>query len=392
MRINLWSMKTRLSLFAIVVVSLVLFEHVRGVESNSHSTRIAPAAPRNLRVASLEKAESGPVASGSKVSERAASEGAVSDGNLSGNAASDSADVAIRKTADAFTAAFDRGDAAAIAALWTVDGEYLDGEGNRFAGRGAIERQYTRFFAEHPDAKIEIVIDAIRPIGADAAIEDGHASLLLGAPQRVEKLGQAPREDDFSRGSLDTARSQSHFSGGPQSSPYTVIHAKVEGRWLMASVREPRALQQSQTADPLASLDWLVGSWRAEQNGGRMDVAYRWVANHSFLERTYSVEQGGRVTASGVQLIGRDPSSEELQSWSFTSDAGFAVGNWIPQPNGWTIATRGKLPDGTTTGAVNYLTRVDANTLSWQSRERKSGGVSLPDTEAVRLTRDVASR
>jgi uncharacterized protein (TIGR02246 family) len=362
MRINLWSMKTRLSLFAIVVVSLVLFEHVRGVETNSHSTRVAPAAPRNLRLASLEKAESGPVASGRKVSERAAGEGAVSDDNVSGNAASDSADVAIRKTAEAFTAAFDRGDAAAIAALWTVDGEYLDGEGNRFAGRGAIERQYARFFAEHPDARIEIVIDAIRPIGADAAIEDGHASLLPRVP------------------------------GEPQSSPYTVIHAKVEGQWLMASVREPRALQQSQTADPLASLDWLVGSWRAEQNGGRMDVAYRWIANHSFLERTYSVEQGGRVTASGVQLIGRDPSSEELQSWSFTSDAGLAVGNWIPQPNGWTIATRGKLPDGTTTGAVNYLTRVDANTLSWQSRERKSGGVSLPDTEAVRLTRDVPSR
>ena len=78
--------------------------------------------------------------------------------------------------------AFDRGDAAAIAALWTVDGEYLDGTGTRFVGRDAIERQYARFFAEHPGAKIEIKIDAIRPIGADAAIEDGHASLLPRQP------------------------------------------------------------------------------------------------------------------------------------------------------------------------------------------------------------------
>ena len=123
-----------------------------------------------------------------------------------------------------------------------------------------------------------------------------------------------------------------------------------------------------------------------------MDVTFRWVANRSFLERTYSVEQGGRITASGVQLIGLDPSTRELQSWNFTSDAGYAVGNWIPQPDGWAIASRGKMPDGTTTGAVNYLTRVDDNTLSWQSRERKSGGVSLPDTEAVRLTRVVAPR
>jgi hypothetical protein len=206
-------------------------------------------------------------------------------------------------------------------------------------------------------------------------------------PQRVEKLGQAPRDDVFSRGSLDAARSQSHFS----TSPYTVIHAKVGGQWLMASVREPRA-EQAESDDRLASLDWLVGSWRAQQNGKRMDVTFRWVANRSFLERTYSVEQGGRITASGVQLIGKDPASQDLQSWNFTSDAGFAVGNWIPQPDGWAIATRGKLPNGTTTGAVNYLTRLDENTLGWQSRERKAGGVSLPDTAGVQLTRVGASR
>ena len=95
-----------------------------------------------------------------------------------------------------------------------------------------------------------------------------------------------------------------------------------------------------------------------------MDVTFRWVANRSFLERTYSVEQGGRITASGVQLIGQDAGHQEIQSWNFTSDAGFAVGNWIAQADGWAIVTRGKLPDGTTTGAVNYLTRLDENTLS----------------------------
>ncbi len=120
-----------------------------------------------------------------------------------------------------------------------------------------------------------------------------------------------------------------------------------------------------------------------------MVVQFRWVAGHSFLERTYSVEQRGRITTSGVQLIGRDVASGELQSWSFTSDAGYAIGSWIAQPDGWSIVTRGKLPDGTTTRAVNYLTRLNEDTLSWQSRERKAGDTSLPDTDAVRLTRVV---
>ncbi len=350
MRTDLWSAKTGVSLFAILMVAVVWFEHVRGVEPDTRPERLAAAVPGNvIRGASPAIAE-----------QNTAGGGAAENRVSSGDAENGGTEAAIRKTADAFTAAFDRGDAAAIAALWTKDGEYLDSAGGRFSGRDAIERQYARFFAEHPGAKIQITIDAIRPISADAALEDGHATLL-------------PRESD-----------------APPSSPYTVIHTKVGDRWLMASVREPR-IAQSTSNDPLDALDWLVGTWRAEQNGGRIDVTFRWVANHKYLERTYSIEQGGRIADSGVQLIGRDATTHELQSWNF-SDAGFAVGDWIAEHDGWAIVTRGKLPDGTTTAAVNYLTRLDDNTVSWQSRERKAGKISLPDTDAVRLTRVTSAR
>ena len=342
MKLNLWSMKTDLSVFAIIVIGIVLFEHLRGVDSNGRATGVAAAAT-------------------DKITREPAPASATDENGTNQHPESGTVDAAIRQTADDFVQAFNRGDAAAIARLWTVDGEYLDGAGKRFVGRDAIEGEYARFFDEQPGAKIEITIDAIRPLGADAAIEDGHASLL-------------PRQP-----------------GAPASSAYTAIHTKVDGRWLMASVREPAA-EQSASADPLDSLDWLVGSWNAEQNDGKMDVTFRWVANHNFLERVYSVEQGGRITTSGVQLIGQDPVSQEIQSWNFTSDAGFAVGDWIAQPDGWAIVTRGKLPDGTTTSAVNYLTRLDENTLSWQSRERKAGKISLPDTDVVRLTRVKAAR
>ena len=384
MKTNLWSMKTGLPLFAIGVVAVVLFEHVRGLEPSGRAERCSAAQKwNNVHGAGLINIENGGAASDSPANDGPASgsaddltaEDETSEGpcitvldaktklddltaedKISESEAAETVEEAIHDTADAFIAAFDRGDAASIAALWTVDGEYIDGTGTHVVGRAAIERQYAQFFAEHPGAKIEIAIDAIRPISDDAAIEDGRAALL-------------PRA-----------------AGATPGSPYSVIHVKVDDRWLMASVREPPA-GQSADNDPLASLDWLVGSWRADQNGARMDVTFRWIANRSFLERTYVVEQGGRITVSGVQLIGQDPSSRELQSWNFTSDAGFAVGNWIARPDGWAIVTRGKLPDGTTTGAVNYLTRLDENTLSWQSRERKAGEVSLPDTDAVQLAR-----
>ncbi len=72
-------------------------------------------------------------------------------------------------------AAFNKGDAKAIAALWTEDGEYIDDTGRSFVGRDAIEKGYAEFFAANPNAKIQISIDSLRLLSSDTAIEDGRA-------------------------------------------------------------------------------------------------------------------------------------------------------------------------------------------------------------------------
>jgi uncharacterized protein (TIGR02246 family) len=353
---NLWSIKSGFSMFALAVVGVVLLDHVFGVEPTRRSERVSAATSSESPSADSEATAIATTESDDSVK---TSDLETSVENHS--AADETVDVAIRKTADSFVAAFDRGDAAAVADLWTSDGEYIDDLRQRYRGRAEIERAYAQLFATCPGAKIEIKIDAIRPIGADTAIEDGHASLVP------------------------------HQPGAPASSPYTVVHTKVDGKWLMASVREP-VVQSAASSGPLASLDWLVGTWYAEQNGASMEVEYRWVANHAFLERTYSVKKEGLVTASGVQLIGQDANHQEIQSWDFNSDAGYAVGNWIVQPDGWGIVTRGKLAGGEATSAVIYLTRADDNTLGWQSRERTADGGPLPDTDGVWLKREPTGR
>ena len=59
---------------------------------------------------------------------------------------------AIRKSSHAFEEAFNKADAKAVAALWTIDGDYVDETGQVFAGRDAIEKQYADFFANHQAA------------------------------------------------------------------------------------------------------------------------------------------------------------------------------------------------------------------------------------------------
>lgn len=268
-----------------------------------------------------------------------------------------SADLAvIRDSSQAFVAAFNQGDAKGVAALWTADGEYIDETGRASSGRAAIEKEYAAFFAAHPGTKIRIALDSLKLLSDSAAIEDGRAV-----------LDPAP-------------------AGAPATSKYTAVHVKVDGKWLMSTVRDMRVESPSAYRN-LADLEWLIGTWTAEEHGVKTESVCRWVAGKSFVQRTYTTSQPDGTSTSGVQLIGWNPQGGHMQSWSFSAAGGHAVGIWTPREQGWSAEIRGTLGDGTSTIAVNRLTRLDDNAYVWQSVERTAGGESLPDTDEVVLKR-----
>ena len=49
-----------------------------------------------------------------------------------------------------FIAAFNKGDAKAVAAFWTPDATYVDQVGREYKGREAIEKLYEKVFAARP--------------------------------------------------------------------------------------------------------------------------------------------------------------------------------------------------------------------------------------------------
>ena len=63
-------------------------------------------------------------------------------------------EAALLKTAEAFVEAFHKGDAKAVAAFWTKDGDYTDQEGHTVKGQEAIEKSFTAFFAENKGLKL----------------------------------------------------------------------------------------------------------------------------------------------------------------------------------------------------------------------------------------------
>lgn len=263
---------------------------------------------------------------------------------------------AIRAGSRDFVSAFNAGDADAIAALWTPDGEYIDDVGHRFVGRDAIERGYSDYFADSPQSKLRIMIDSLRLLSENTAIEDGRAVV---DPPPV---------------------------GVPGYSKYTVIHVKVDGKWLMASVRDTHVETPSGFRN-VADLEWLIGSWIAEEQGNRIESVCSWIANKSFVERKYTVTQfDGSVTA-GVQIIGWNALNEHVQSWDFSPDGGHAVGVWSPHEGGWTAEIQGVTGDGAVTTSVNGLTKMDEGAYVWQSVARTVDGVALPDSDEVVIKR-----
>jgi uncharacterized protein (TIGR02246 family) len=263
---------------------------------------------------------------------------------------------ALRQSSLDFVDAFNRRNSKAVAALWAEDGEYIDDVGRRLIGREAIEEGYSQFFTNNPKTTMRITIDSLRLLGDHTAIEDG-------------------------RGVVDPPP-----AGVPGFSKYTTIHVKVNGKWLMASVRDTHVETVSAFRN-VADLEWLIGAWKAEEHGVKTESTCRWIANKSFVERRYTITHVDGAQSTGVQLIGWNPLDGHVQSWNFSPDGGHAVGVWSPTPDGWAAEMRGVTGNGVLTKSINTLTRLDDNAYVWQSVERTAGESSLPDTGEIVLRR-----
>lgn len=175
-------------------------------------------------------------------------------------------------------------------------------------------------------------------------------------------------------------------SGESTVGAYSVVHVKVDGRWLMASVRDAQA-DGGSAHEHIADLQWLIGTWTAEEQGATTESVCKWIGEKSFVERRYTTKAADGVEASGVQIIGWNAQAGHVQSWNFSADGSFAVGIWTPTEGGWQAAVSGVTVGGATTSAINRLQRLDDNAYVWQSVNRSLNATPLPDSGEVIMRR-----
>jgi uncharacterized protein (TIGR02246 family) len=261
---------------------------------------------------------------------------------------------AIRQIVAGYGDAFNKGDLDALMAIWAPDAEYIDESGKVTKGRDGIAALFKKFLEDNKGTKMALEVTNVRPLKGDVALQDGKSTFT--APD----------------GSTDQGR-------------FTAVWFKSNGKWQIRSARDlPYAGGDVPGAGgPLKDLQWLIGEWEGDK--GAVVVAARWMLGNAFLAIDYKVKEAdGDLTVH--QLVGFDPLTGQLKSWSFDSRGGYGEGLWTRDGTAWIVDIAGVLPDGMVGTAVNVLRRADDQTIVFESRDREIGGQPIPNSE-VKLTR-----
>jgi uncharacterized protein (TIGR02246 family) len=263
----------------------------------------------------------------------------------------------IRKMVASYVQAFNRHDAKALAEHWSPDAVYLNRTtGEEVVGRPAIADQFTALLKENPELKLEVKVESIQFISPNVAVEHGTSKLL------------AP-------------------NAKPEDIEYTAVEVKRDGKWLLDRVTDKAKESVVSHYEQLKPLEWMVGEWTSAEDNAEVELDCNWTKNQNFLTRSFKITIDGSVSTAGMQLIGWDPATKSVRSWTFDSNGAFADATWGENGGRWYIRNRGTLSDGRATTMVNVMKKVDDNSFTWQTIERTAGGELLPNIDEIQIVR-----
>ncbi len=257
---------------------------------------------------------------------------------------------AIHAVLTQFKEAFQKGDAAAAAGLMTAEAELIPDNAELLKGRDAIQKAFAAQFAEGGRPNFKLDAKSMRFPSRDVALEDGIMTVT-------------------------------HVRGEPEVHHYHILYAREDGKWLISVIKEWPA-----EASPLAALQELIGTWSGKNGDAELETTYEWFGNKRFIKATVNVHQKG-LSFKAVQMIGSDPTTGEIRTWTFEHDGGFGEGTCLRDGSRWTFENAAQLVNGDILTATNLLVFVDADTLTWQPLNLEVNGEQFGNLPPVKMTR-----
>ena len=269
---------------------------------------------------------------------------------------------AVLAVSDTFDRSFDKGDIAALTAIFADDVRIVDETGEVYDGKDAVRDVFASGFEKQPGATIETVVDSIRLITSNVAVEDGT--------------------------SVFTA-----VNSDPITTTYQAVYVKKDGAWKLSQLRDyksPTAQDSAVHSEYLSAIDWIEGEWLLEGPDGVVHVNANWIDDGNAIEVKFSRKESTFVKNLATMRIGYDPQSRRIKSWTFDSAGGHGTSTWakVADQNTWLLKNEAVLPDGKGVSASQLLTIDESGTkIVWTTFDRAIDGVVTPSREEVTLTR-----
>jgi len=274
------------------------------------------------------------------------------------SSAAESGEAAVAAASAAYVEAFNGRDFAALGRQWIERAELVEG-GSRVVGREAIVASIRGWLERHPEGTLAIDVEKV--------------DLLSDTLARVSGTMHFRRHD--------TDRSvRSRFES---------LRTRVGEDWqLVESTVAPAH------AAALDDLEWLVGSWRAEDEASGLvveTVFERDLAGYLLVGRTTTTAKGdaGAEIAS-VTMIAADRAAGVVRSWVFDSTGAQASG--VVSFDGLSLeqTLAGTPSDSVAGGAVQWVQLIvpaGDGRFTQHSIERMVDGERLPDAVPLHFRR-----
>lgn len=269
---------------------------------------------------------------------------------------------AVLAVSDAFDKAFDKADIPGLLAILADDIRIVDEAGEVYEGKDAVKDLYSAGFEKQPGATLETVVDTIRLITPEVALEDGTSVF-------------------------------NPVDGDPITTTYQAVYVKKDGAWKLSQLRDyksPVAQDSGVHSEYLAALAWLQGDWILEGPDGVVNVSANWVDEGNAIEVKFNRKETTLVKGLASMRIGYDPRGRRIKSWTFDAAGGHGSSTWarVADQNSWLLKNDAVLPDGKVVSASQLLTLDESgDKIIWTTFDRAIDGVVTPSREEVTLTR-----
>jgi uncharacterized protein (TIGR02246 family) len=266
-------------------------------------------------------------------------------------------EAAIKQSIAAYADAFNKQDLETVIGYWSQNGVHVDREtGERTEGREAIKADLAGTFEASQGATLAGRVNRVRMVKPDVAHVDGEVVLSL------------PGEN-------------------PTSTIFSAILVNQNGKWMIDTIEESPAPVPSDNYEALAELDWMLGEWVDDGGDIQVNTKVSWAANGAFMLRSFVVTTADDLVRQGTEVIGWDPRSGEIRSWSFQSDGSFGDGTWSKNGEDWIVKASQTLPDGRAASGTYIFSKQGDDQISVRLIGHMIEGEPQPSGEGTTLKR-----